>query len=155
MVDRHTHARQAASNGEFLLHAKLCNPPKLDWLVTVAFYEAIHLVEEVFAVEDPASGHSTSHGDRWDRLVRDPKFSGLRRHYNRLREASRIARYLTHDGKGDFTCFEQYADQPTVDDLLDKSLPNIRSCCVGLIRKAAPASSSQSGASPGEAKADI
>jgi len=71
-----------------------------DWLVTTAFYAAIHYVESDFAT-DPAIGHSESnrppnrsfHQHRYD-LVRRRYSPRCRRSYAKLRDASANVRCL-------------------------------------------------------------
>jgi len=62
-----------------------------EWIATIAFYKAVHVVEAVFALD--SSEHSYSHDDRIERLKR-PAFHDLFMHYRPLYAASVIARYL-------------------------------------------------------------
>ncbi|MEX2286504.1 MAG: hypothetical protein WD648_05390 [Planctomycetaceae bacterium] len=70
-----------------LPHAETCP----EWIATIAFYKAVHIVEAVFAIV--LSEHSHSHDDRIDRLKR-PQFEILFIDYRPLYAASVIARYL-------------------------------------------------------------
>ena len=63
-----------------------------DWLTTVAFYKAVHVVEAVFA--NHLQRHSCSHADREHRLKRVPQFSQISRDYSHLLTESRNFRYL-------------------------------------------------------------
>jgi len=63
-----------------------------DWLTTVAFYKAIHVVEAVFATH--LGCHSSSHADREDRLNRVTLFRGIAKNYSHLLNESRNFRYL-------------------------------------------------------------
>ncbi len=63
-----------------------------DWLATVAFYKAVHVVEAVFAYH--LNCHSHSHADREDRLKRVSRFKAISRDYSHLLNESRIFRYL-------------------------------------------------------------
>ena len=63
------------------------------WVVTVAFYKALHLVEGIFSQEEQ-SFHSKDHSDRNRRLKNVKKYEHLWRYYRPLFEASMVARYL-------------------------------------------------------------
>jgi hypothetical protein len=61
-----------------------------EWVVTVAFYKAVHLAEAVFKCEDGTD--STEHWDRNERLRRDHQH--VWKLYSPLWMASKVARYL-------------------------------------------------------------
>ena len=63
-----------------------------DWLATVAFYKAIHVVEAVFA--NNLHCHSHSHADREDRLKRTTRYRAIFLNYSHLLTESRTFRYL-------------------------------------------------------------
>ena len=84
-----------------------------EWLTTVAFYKAVHVVEAVFAT---ANAHSKSHNDRLDRLRR-PEYGQFFVHFSPLYCASMVARYLVDSGPSNlgeatsvqqFHCFTDY-----------------------------------------------
>jgi len=77
-----------------------------EWVVVVAFYQALHLVEAVFA-SLPTPYHSTDHSDRRQRLFADNRFKNLRDHYRPLERASKIARYL-HDDNSAYASFSAF-----------------------------------------------
>jgi len=69
------------------------------WVVTVAFYKALHLVEGIFYADGLSSKekrgfHSKDHQERNQRLRKDNKYKHLWKHYRPLWEASIVARYL-------------------------------------------------------------
>jgi hypothetical protein len=63
-----------------------------DWLTTVAFYKAVHVVEAVF--DNHLHKHSHSHADREDRLKRTTRFELVFKNYLHLLNESRTFRYL-------------------------------------------------------------
>jgi hypothetical protein len=82
-----------------------------EWVATVAFYKAVHVVESVFVVQGIEA--STDHWERLNQLKRDRRFAKMHEHFRPLFNASLIARYLSDvDGTG-FKTFVDYipADQ--------------------------------------------
>jgi hypothetical protein len=63
-----------------------------DWITTVAFYKAIHVVEAVFA--NHLSRHSTSHAHREETLSRFTAFEHIAKNFSHLLNESRNYRYL-------------------------------------------------------------
>jgi len=63
-----------------------------DWLTTVAFYKAIHVVEAVFA--NNSNYHSHSHADREEKLKRTARYKAIFTNYSHLLTESRTVRYL-------------------------------------------------------------
>lgn len=118
MATEGDHIRLANRNHEFLV--KLLQDGDFpDWAVTVASYKAVHVVEAVFAAS--MTFDSTSHSVREEMLKR-PKFKGLWKDYSHLLTASRIARYLSSSGAGDFHSFADYLDLEGVKNLVRKRL---------------------------------
>jgi len=90
----------------------------LEWVVTVAFYKAVHIAEAVF--HTCGGGHSTSHENRLCSLK--SRFGGIFVPFKHLYNASRVARYLVDlDGKG-FRSFTDFMDKETVHTLIRKKL---------------------------------
>ena len=78
-----------------------------EWVATIAFYKAVHLVEAVLACD---RSHSNSHKDRADRIKRNRHLNSIFSSYRMLMTASMVARYLSdNDGKDD-ACYEQFED---------------------------------------------
>ena len=92
MPDTHQHLRKYNSNKN-LLNSQEMNPETTehcDWVIIVAFYSAIHLIEKVLAEND---SHTHNHLQRLDRIEQDEKFKKIRAKYNALWNKSSIARY--------------------------------------------------------------
>ena len=66
-----------------------------DWIVTVAFYSALHIVDSVlYQTQKGFSRHGQSHDNR-DKIVKyDNRLSKIWEHYSGLKRESIIARYL-------------------------------------------------------------
>ena len=88
-----------------------------EWLATIAFYKALHIIEAIFA-RDPQLGHGQDHGHRERLLKRNPQFDHIRGHYMKLKWASMVARYLS-DNQSDYSGF---CDYMTPDDVVSKLL---------------------------------
>lgn len=81
---------------EFLWNSN--NDEHLPWVVTVAFYKALHVVEAVLALEPSGEQqHFDSHETRNRMLKRTRKFQKIYELYIQLYQQSQIARYLTND----------------------------------------------------------
>lgn len=63
------------------------------WVVTVAFYKALHVVEAMFAGDPSGPGHTDSHIIR-NNVLKNRKYSHIWKNYQPLYTASLIARYL-------------------------------------------------------------
>jgi hypothetical protein len=77
-----------------------------EWIVTVAFYKALHLVDAVCL----ESGFVPSgHAHRLELLKRRPAWQPIHRHYRPLWIASGIARYLyDHEAKQNYGTFTDF-----------------------------------------------
>lgn len=87
-----------------------------DWITTIAFYKALHIVEAVFA-NNPRIGHGQNHEARERYLKAGPdrnKYRHIYEHYKPLYDASLVARYLA-EGGGDFS---EYLTSDDVRDLI-------------------------------------
>jgi hypothetical protein len=80
------HQRQAEHNTQFL--QTIDSDEFTDWLATVAFYVAVHLIEKLRALHDQ---HSIDHVER-NTFVID-HHSTIHVYYRELYNLSRIARY--------------------------------------------------------------
>ena len=69
------------------------------WIVTVAFYKALHIVEAVFA-SDSSIRHTSDHATRFVKLRTTRKYEHIYRRYSKLSRASNVARYLEDDSSG-------------------------------------------------------
>lgn len=97
-----------------------------DWIVIVAFYKAIHMIEALRA--HAFKDHSHSHESREIFLKSQNRFYSLYRNYTALKEAAQIARYLNSKCNGDFSSFSQYlSPQDVKSQILDHELPHFES----------------------------
>jgi len=69
------------------------------WVIAVAFYKALQLLEGIFSCEKQPF-HSKDHQERNRRLKEIKKYEHLWRHYRPLFEASMVARYLVLPNSG-------------------------------------------------------
>jgi hypothetical protein len=76
-----------------------------EWLATIAFYKALHIVEAIFAGNH---FHSTNHESRERVLKKEKRYTEIWKHYRPLLSASMIARYLADNSKG--TTYSNFSD---------------------------------------------
>lgn len=100
-----------------------CPTPCPDWIVTVAFYKALHLVEALI-FKDQGLRHGRNHAIRERILKCEPRYGHIYRHYMGLKEASCVARYLQNSaGTKSYQRFEDYCTMEGVKrDLLNHRL---------------------------------
>ena len=97
----------ALANRNHLLLVELIAAQKHnEWIATVAFYKAVHLVEAVFAHQ--YGRHSMSHLARLDWLKHDNVIKSCFGAYRSLMTASLVARYLESDESGNVSTFESF-----------------------------------------------
>ena len=82
------HQEKASSSRAFLDSISTDAPP--DWIATVAFYTAVHLVEKLRAYRGE---HSENHEDRNSAVRRD--YRAIQTEYHELYNHSLVARYGT------------------------------------------------------------
>lgn len=99
------HIALANKNHATLAALLAAGPQHSEWVATIAFYKAIHVIETVFVCTK--IGNSADHEDRTFKLKHDRRFDSLHTHYRPLKEASTIARYL-QDSQGRFREFSDY-----------------------------------------------
>lgn len=106
MAEQSAHIAVANRNQRTINH--LCKDvgTNAPWIVTVAFYKALHIVEAIFAADD-AVGHSSDHDTRFRQLKTDRRYEHIYRQYSVLFRASLIARYL-EDANTQVSCFDSY-----------------------------------------------
>ena len=80
------HQAKVVHNLKFL--ASITDPAFCDWLAVVAFYSAVHLVEQLCALQ---GHHNQDHRGR-NRIIRQ-KFRAIHKHYRPLYNLSMVARY--------------------------------------------------------------
>jgi hypothetical protein len=113
-----------------------------DWITTIAFYRALHLVEAVFAA-DPNVRHGGDHGKRQELLKRDRRYSQLYKAYHPLWSAAIVARYLEDkESEKEYSTFSKYMTPDDVKTIvLNHYLRRIESSVEQLLgRSIAPAS---------------
>lgn len=85
------HKKKYEENKEVLdneLNIDKCK--RYDWIATIAFYSAVHLVEAKLAENDV---HTTDHTARKGAVDRFGTFREIRNEYKALYDRSRVARY--------------------------------------------------------------
>lgn len=88
------HLRQWKHNRAFLGSISSEHP---DWIVTVAFYTALHAVDALLAADKVRA--ITSHDARNDVLYRTHRYKNINRAYQPLYGLSRTVRYLADPAK--------------------------------------------------------
>ena len=82
------------------------------WVTTVAFYTALHVIESVFAYD---GRHTDDHHERNKILKRENRYRKLWQHYRPLWNDSLIARYLKGDGAAGYESFSDYMSPAEVE----------------------------------------
>ena len=96
-----------------------------EWVATIAFYKAIHVIEA--ACRNLGLKHPYNHKSRLELLRVKNELKPIYRHFKALYVASCIARYLhDHDSKTDFSSFVDYISASDVHrDLVQNRLKNV------------------------------
>ena len=89
MAKSHAHIKQWKHNREFL---GTISPKYADWIVTVAFYVALHAVDALLAHANVE--RVTSHDTRNAVLRQTNKYLKVKKHYMPLYDLSQTVRYL-------------------------------------------------------------
>lgn len=130
MASKRVHIETANRFHETL--AYLCDdvPTHAPWIVTVAFYKGLHLVEAAFA-EDKDIRHTNYHQKRREALTSFPRYRNLHKHYTRLEAFSRCARYLSTDTGKDVARFEDYLPAERIgSEVLFHRLKQVEKSCL-------------------------
>jgi hypothetical protein len=117
MATAHEHETQATHNQTFLESIDSQRFP--DWYATVAFYQAVHLVEKLFRVKGGKTGNH-----RTRNYTLKTKYLSVWRDYKTLYSFSRLARYRCMKVKKDQVAFiKQRLErvQRTIDKLVRTS----------------------------------
>jgi hypothetical protein len=132
MPNELSHIQQAQHNSQALSCLERSVDDFSDWMTTVAFYKALHLVEAVFA-NDKTILHGHNHENRENILKRTPKYSNIYKHYRVLLNASIVARYLQERGSDSrYSKFSYYMSKEGVKkDLIDHRLHQIEKTVKG------------------------
>jgi len=118
MPNKEAHLAAALENQKVIDF--LCN--KIDdhpgWVVTVAFYKALHVVEAMFAEGPSMPGHTDDHKTR-NAILKDKRFSHIWKNYRPLWTASLIARYLRENTNSPtYDIFSSYMPPAIVKNLV-------------------------------------
>jgi hypothetical protein len=110
MASETIHIEKANRNQQFLVSLITAPHPYSDWIAVAAFYKAVHVVEAVFARNQPlAAQHSVDHTSR-NRILKT-SYPEIWSHYFFLYKTSLIARYLefSHGGAPQqYASFQSY-----------------------------------------------
>lgn len=99
-----------------------------EWITTIAFYKALHLVEALFAHD--GKWHKKSHVSRESLLKATTRYSHIYEHYRPLWNASMVARYLLGE-----SIFSNYLSPEKVrSELLNHRLTKIEKSVFKLIQ---------------------
>lgn len=78
-----------------------------EWIATIAFYKALHIVDAIFEHND--IGRPDGHNYRLTELKRGRRFLPIYQHYRPLWNASSIARYLyDRETRAQYASFAQF-----------------------------------------------
>ena len=140
MPSQNAHLDLARRNQDLIDHLLKDIDRFPDWVTTVAFYRALHLVEAVFAA-DPHIKHGGDHGNRLHLLKYNRQYAAIFKAYQPLWAASVVARYLEDkESATEVSSFSKYLTveqvkatilnhylrrvESSVEQLLGKSLKN-------------------------------
>jgi len=101
------HKQQIAQNRQFLMF--ILNQGYSDWVITVAFYLALHSIEWYLSKKDIYSGN---HDERFKNIRKVPELIPIHNKYRVLYRKSKEARYL---------CQLSYLKRKEVDEAIDIS----------------------------------
>ena len=134
MASESDHVTLANKNHDTLVYL-LDKPQQFsEWITTIAFYKAVHIVEAVFS-RDPNIKHCHDHGSRNGRLSADHRYRQIYKHYRPLWQASTIARYLSdNESNTQYRSFSDYLkpDQ-VIPEIVKHRLRSIEQSAVGFL----------------------
>lgn len=90
MPSSEKHLNQYLSNKDTLEKLSNLENPPYDWMVTIAFYSALHLIENILASQNK---HFSGHTERNLHVQNEDFFSGIASEYRALYRDSRKSRY--------------------------------------------------------------
>jgi hypothetical protein len=109
------HLEQVQHNRELINTFDLDTTPYLDWVVTIAFYTSLHLVEAWFAALRRPQ-HFETHRDRQNEMSRVPEFNPkIYNLYRSLEDNSRATRYRCFHPRKDFVASKILANLDTLE----------------------------------------
>lgn len=129
MPSFNSHVDAAARNQatiDFLVTGGESHTP---WIITVAFYKALHVIEAILAAQTPPLHHQ-DHTSRGIYLKTNRRFEHIYRNYSPLQQASMVMRYLHDESQPNLT--QKYM---SLDQAKAKFLDNhLRQICVSANR---------------------
>lgn len=125
MPSENVHISIAVHNQSLIDHLLDIKEDYPDWLTTVAFYKAVHIVEAVFCHSE--IGHCYTHSERENILKSTNRYKQIYKYYRPLQTASLVARYLEPPQKGsDVRNFSEYlSPEQVVNQMLNRCLKEI------------------------------
>lgn len=121
MPSKDVHVSAAVANQRTINYLREDCDNHLSWVVAVAFYKALHVVEAVLDADANSPIKDTdSHFERHKILRRTPRYQQLWKMYSPLYQASMVARYLREDGSA--PTFKSFCDYLTREDVEKKLL---------------------------------
>ena len=87
-----------------------------EWIATIAFYRALHLVEAAFSKDRRVGqSHSHTHQIRQEILKNTLGYEKIWEHYRPLYAISLVARYLEEDSSRSYSSFREYLSEEEVE----------------------------------------
>jgi hypothetical protein len=128
------HLRLANKNNDALLFLLPSIQKHSEWIATIAFYKALHVVEA--GLRSLGYRYAHGHKHRLDLVLVRPELKPIYKHYRVLYEASCIARYLyNHETEKDFDLFSQFMDANDVrQELLGIRLRGVEDGIINLLK---------------------
>jgi hypothetical protein len=90
MPDIATHQQQVAHNQQVIVYLRQAGDTYLDWVVTLMFYPALHLVDQVLAQN--LNLHPRNHRQRHAAMSQQPALASVYQDYRELEHQSRRSR---------------------------------------------------------------
>ncbi len=116
MPNKASHLCVVKENSAAIDWLRQANPPIPQWVVTVAFYKALHIVEAVFIADNSSPiKHADDHQQRNHVLKSHRRYQHLWKHYRPLWNDSLIARYL--QGNEETETYIGFADYMSLADV--------------------------------------
>ena len=124
MPNKDCHLKLARRNQVLIDHLLPKINDHSDWITTIAFYKALHIVEAIFQ-DDPRIQHGQNHEGRDSFLKANKKYQQIYKHYRPLWAASIIARYL-ENGSRSVSSFSEFLSPDRVkSEIFDHRLRQI------------------------------
>lgn len=106
MASASDHIALANRNQEALTHLLVEHKRFSEWITSIAFYKALHVIDAMLDEDDSPMPHD--HRRRAEILKSDPRFDNVYKHYHALWNASCIARYMSDLKHVEFRTFADY-----------------------------------------------